>query len=169
MTVLTDAMITDMKTNVEDLGVGDMIKKRPTHHYKITVDYGFKLYGQPRQGKMTREIWTIDFAGRVVNPFEAATVAGDSGTMADVNRRVASEAKKFAGVPVKIVTTTTIPLSVIGGDSVEVTTPGTIPQTANIVQTTLITALKAGDIDEADLKVPSDYKKVAGFGRPGGV
>lgn len=169
MTVLTDAMVTDMKTNVEDLGAGDVIETRPTRHYRITVDYGFKLYGQPRQGKMTREIWTIEFAQHVVNPFDAATVSGDSGTMADVNRRVIAEAKKFSGVPVKVITTTTIPVSVIGGDSVDVTTPGAIPQTANIVQTTLITALKDGDIDEADLKVPADYKKVAGFGRGGGL
>jgi hypothetical protein len=116
---------------------------------------------------MTREIWTIDYAQRVVNPFDAATVAGDSGTMADVNRRVIAESKKFSGVPVKIITTTTIPVSIIGGDSVEVSPTGAIPQTANIVQTTLITAIKDGDIDEADLKVPPDYKKVGG--RPGGL
>lgn len=167
MTVLTDAVITDMKTNVEDLGAGDVIETRPTKHYKITLDYGFKLYGQPRQGKTVTEIWTVDFPQRVVNPFEATTAAGDSGTMADVTRRLIAEAKKIPGTQVKVVTTQTVPVSAVGGDQVEVTGAGAVPQTVNIVRTTTITALKEADVDETDLQVPVGYTKVASFGRGG--
>jgi hypothetical protein len=169
MQVLTDAVVTDVKTNVEDLGAGDFIETRPTKHYKITVDYGFKLYGQPREGKTVTEIWTVDIPQRVINPFEAVTAPGDSGTMADVTRRLIVEAKKIPGVPVKVVTTQTVPVSAVGGDQVEVTAAGAVPQTVNIVRTTTITAIKEGDIDEADLKVPDGYKKVASFGRGGGA
>src|SRR5205823_6270782 len=120
MTVLTDAVITDMKTNVEDLGAGAVIDTRPTNQYKITVDYGFKLYGQPRAAKTSTEIWTVDFPQRVVNPFEAVSATGDSGTMADVTRRLIAEARKIPGVVVKVVTTQTVPVSAVGGDQVEV-------------------------------------------------
>ena len=168
MQVLTDAVVTGVKTNVEDLGAGDVIETRPTKHYKITVDYGFKLYGQPREGKTVTEIWTVDIPQRVINPFEATTASGDSGTMADVTRRLIAEAKKIPGVPVKVVTTQTVPVSAVGGDQVEVTAAGAVPQTVNIVRTTTITAIKEGDIDETGLKVPDGYKKVASFGRGGG-
>ncbi len=115
MQVLTDAVVTDAKTNVEDLGAGDVIEMRPTKHYKITADYGFKLYGQPREGKTVTEIWTVDIPQRIVNPFEAVTASGDSGTMADVTRRLIAEARKIPGAPVKVVTTQTVPVSAIGG------------------------------------------------------
>ena len=167
-TILADALITDMKTNVEDLGIGDAIDTRPTKHYKITIDYGFKLYGQPKTAKTTTEVWTVDFPERVVNPFEAATAIGDSGTIADVTRRLVAEAKKLPGVPVKVVTTQTIPVSATGADQVEETAAGGVAQTVNIVRTTVITALKQTDIDETGLAVPAGYKKVAAFGRGGG-
>jgi hypothetical protein len=167
MQVLTDALVTDIKTNVEDLGAGDVIETRPTKHYKITMDYGFKLYGQPREGKTVTEIWMIDIPQRVINPFEAVTASGDSGTIADVTRRLIAEAKKIPGAPVKVVTTQTVPVSAVGGDQVEVTAAGAVPQTVNIVRTTTITAIKDADIDETDLKVPDGYKKVSSFGRGG--
>jgi hypothetical protein len=167
MQVLTDALVTDIKTNVEDLGAGDVIETRPTKHYKITVDYGFKLYGQPREGKTVTEIWMIDIPQRVINPFEAVTAPGDSGTIADVTRRLIAEAKKIPGAPVKVVTTQTVPVSAVGGDQVEVTAAGAVPQTVNIVRTTTITAIRDADIDETDLKVPDGYKKVSSFGRGG--
>ena len=163
--VLSDAQITNLKTSVEDLGAGEVIETRSTKHYKITVDYGFRLYGQPREGKTTTEIWTVEFPQRVVNPFEAVTVPGDSGTMADVTRRLIAEAKKIPGVAVKVMTTQTLPLSAIGGDQVEVTGAGSVPQTVKIVRTTAITALKEADVDETGLQVPEGYTKVSGFGR----
>lgn len=165
MQVLTDMVVTDVKTNVEDLGAGDVIDARPTKHYKITVNYGFKLYGQPREGKTTTEIWTVDFSQRVVNPFEATTAVGDSGTMADVTRRLIDEAKKLPGIPVKVVTTQTIPVSAVGADQVEETAAGGVSQTVSIVRTTAITALKEASVDEVDFVIPPDYKKVSGFGR----
>ena len=161
--------ISDLKATVEDLGTDAPIDARPTKHFKITVDYKFKLYGQPREAKTTTEIWTVDFPHRVINPFEATTAMGDSGTMADVTRRLIEEAKKVPGTPVKVVTTQTLPVSAVGSDQVEVTAGGAVPQTVNIVRTTAITALKEADVDEAGLQVPVGYKKVAGgFGRGGG-
>jgi hypothetical protein len=165
---LTDAQeVSDVKTNVEDLGAGEVIETRPTKHYRITVNYGFKLYGQPRQAQTTTEVWTVDFPQRVINPFDAATATGDSGTMADVARKLITEAKKLPGVPVKVVTTQTIPVSAVGADQVDVAANGSVPQTISIVRTTAITALKEADVDDADLKIPDGYKKVSGFGRGG--
>ena len=167
MTVLTDAVITAMRTKVEDLGAGEVIETRATRHYKITVDYDFKLYGQPRDARTVTEIWAVDYAQRVVDPFQAGNALGDTMTMADVSRRILAEAKKISGVHVKTVTTQTVPASAVGAAEVEVTPVGSVPQTVNIVRTTTITALKDSDIDEAGLKIPADYKKVAGFGRGG--
>ncbi len=54
MTVLQDAVITGMQARtIEELGAGESIETRPTKKYRITVDYDFKLYGQPRQAKTT--------------------------------------------------------------------------------------------------------------------
>jgi hypothetical protein len=165
---LTDAQeVSDVKANVEDLGAGEVIETRPTKHYRVTVNYSFKLYGQPRQAQTTTEVWTVDFPQRVINPFEAATATGDSGTMADVARTLITEAKKLPGVPVKVVTTQTIPVSAVGADQVDVAANGSVPQTISIVRTTAITALKEADVDDADLKIPDGYKKVSGFGRGG--
>lgn len=166
MTVLNDAVITGITTKVEDLGAGEAIETRPTRHYKITVDYAFKLYGQDRSGKTVSEIWAVDFPQRVVNPFDATTVAGDTMTSADVTRRLMTEARKIQGVHVKTVVTQTIPVGAVGGE-VEVTTAGSVPQTVNITRTTLITALKEADVDQTVLVIPAGYKKAAGFGRGG--
>ncbi len=166
--VLADAVVTEVKTNFEDLGAGDVIETRPTKHFRVTVDYGFKLYGQPREGKTVAEIWTVDIPQRVINPFEAVTTSGDSGTMADVTRRLVAEAKKIPGAPVRVMTTQTVPVSAVGSDQVEVTVAGAVPQTLSIVRTTTILAIKDADIDESDLKVPDGYKKVSSFGRGGG-
>ena len=53
MQVSQDLVITGMKTQTEDLGAGDPIETRPTRHYRITADYEFKLYGQPKSAKTT--------------------------------------------------------------------------------------------------------------------
>ena len=167
MQVLQDLVMVGMKTQTEDLGAGDAIEGRPTKHYRITVDYDFKLYGQARSAKTTTEIWTVDFPQPVVDPFAAATTMGDSLSYTGIASRLASEAKKIPGTHVKVVTTQTIPLAVLGGAEGEVTASGQIAQTANIVRTTTITALKETDVDDALLSVPAGYRKV-GFGRPGG-
>jgi hypothetical protein len=168
MQTLIDAVVTDMKATTEDLGAGETMDSLPTRHYKITVEYGFKLYGQPKQTKTTTEIWTVDFKGRVVNPFESTTPAPDDSTVAQVANRIVQEAKKIPGVPVKVVTTQVIPISAVGEAEAEVSASGVVAQTVNIVRTTLITALKEESVDDADLKIPADYKKVQGFGRGGG-
>jgi hypothetical protein len=166
--MLTDAVITDMKATTEDLGAGEVIEGRATKHYKITVDYGFKLYGQPKTTKTTTEIWTVDFNGKVVNPFESTNPGADDSTVAQVARKLVEEAKKIPGTPVKVVTTQTVPISAVGDAEAEVSASGAVSQTVNIVRTTLITALKEEMVDDADLKIPADYKKVqGGFGRGG--
>jgi hypothetical protein len=166
--MLTDAVVTDMKATTEDLGAGDAIEGRPTKHYRITVDYGFKLYGQPKETKTTSEIWTVDFPGRVVNPFESTTLAPEDSTVAQVARRLAEEAKKIPGTPVKVVTTQVVPISAVGDAEADVSASGAVAQTVNISRTTLITALKEENVDDGDLKIPDGYKKVqGGFGRGG--
>ena len=168
MQVLQDLVITSVKVQTEDLGAGEPIENRPTRKYRITGDYEFKLYGQPRTAKTTTEVWTIDFPTRVVDPFEASAMMGDSLSYAGITARLAVEEKKLPGVRVKTVTTQTIPLSILGAAEADVNASGQVAQTVSIVRTMTITALKEVEIDDATLKVPEGYRKVSGFGRPGG-
>ena len=168
MQVLQDLVITSVKVQTEDLGAGEAIENRPTHKYRITGDYEFKLYGQPRNAKTTTEVWTIDFPTKLVDPFEQASMSGDSLSYAGISSRLAAEEKKLPGVRVKTVTTQTIPLSMAGGAEADVSASGQVAQTVNIVRTTTITALKEVEIDDAVLRIPEGYRKVSGFGRPGG-
>jgi hypothetical protein len=168
MQILQDLVITSVKVQTEDLGAGEAIETRPTRKYRITGDYEFKLYGQPRTAKTTTEVWTIDFPTNVVDPFEASTMRGDSLSYAGITARLAAEEKKLPGVRVKTVTTQTLPLSMLGTAEADVSAAGQVPQTVNIVRTMTITALKEVEIDDATLKIPEGYRKVSGFGRPGG-
>ena len=168
MQILQDLIITSVKVQTQDMGAGETIENRPTHRYLITGDYEFKLYGQPRSAKTTTEVWTIDFPMQIVDPFETATVRGDSMSYAGIASRLAEEEKKIPGVHVKAVTTQIIPLSMMSGAEAEVSASGQVAQTVSIVRTTTITALKEVDLDDETLKIPDGYKKVAGFGRPGG-
>ena len=168
MQILQDLVITSVKVQTEDLGAGEAIDTRVTHKYRITGDYEFKLYGQPRTAKTVSEVWTVDFPTKIVDPFEQAAMAGDSLSYAGITARLAAEEKKLPGVRVKTVTTQTIPLSIMGGAEADVSASGQVAQTVNIVRTTTITALKEVEIDDASLVIPAGYKKVQGFGRPGG-
>ncbi len=166
MQVIMDAVVTGMKTSTEDLGASDVVEGRPTHKYRITLDYDFKLYGQPRTGKTITEVWSVDFPVKIVDPFASTQVIGDSLSYAGIAARLAQEAAKVPGTHVKIVTTQEVPLSAMGATEGDVTANGQVAQTAKIVRTTLVTALKEADIDEAELAIPSGYKKV-GFSRGG--
>jgi hypothetical protein len=166
MQVIQDLVITGMKTQTEDLGAGDPIETRPTRHYRITAEYEFKLYGQPKSARTTSEIWAVDFPQKVVDPFEGSSVAGDSLSYAGISARLVAEAKKIPGVHVKTVTTQTIPVSLAAGAEAEVSASGQVAQTVNIVRTTTITALKEADVDETLLQVPTGYRKI-GFNRGG--
>jgi hypothetical protein len=169
MQVLQDLVITGIKVQTEDLGAGEMIDNRPTHKYRITGDYDFKLYGQARNAKTTSEVWTIDFPTKIIDPFETGTVmGGDTLSYVGITARLAAEEKKLPGVRVKTVTTQTIPITIAGGAEADVNAAGQVAQTISIVRTTAITALKEVEIDDALLSIPAGYRKIAGFGRPGG-
>ena len=168
MQILQDLIITSVKVQTEDLGAGEAIESRPTRKYRITGDYEFTLYGQPRTAKTTTEVWTIDFPTRVVDPFDASATRGDSLSYAGITARLAAEEKKLPGVRVKTVTTQTIPLSMMGAAEADVNASGQVAQTVSIVRTMTITGLKEVEIDDEALKVPEGYRKVSGFGRPGG-
>jgi hypothetical protein len=168
MQVLQDLVVTSVKVQTQDLGAGEVIENRPTHKYLITGDYEFKLYGQPRSAKTTTEVWTVEFPSKIVDPFEASTTTVDTLSYTGIAARLAAEQKKLPGVHVKSVTTQTVPLSMMGGAEADVSASGQVAQTVSIVRTTTITALKEVDIDDADLMIPAGYRKVAGFGRPGG-
>jgi hypothetical protein len=165
MQVINDLVVTSMKVQTEDLGAGEVIETRPTRRYRITADYEFKLYGQPRTAKTTTEVLSIDFPHKIVDPFEGASTASDSLSYAGISARLVAEQKKIPGVHVKTVTTQTIPLSVMGDAEAAVTDAGQVAQTVNIVRTTTITALKEVDVDAAMLTIPEGYRKV---GRGGG-
>ena len=167
MQVIQDLVVTGMKVQTEDLGAGEAIETRPTHRYRITADYEFKLYGQPRTAKTTTEVWAVDFPQKVVDPFEGPSTAGDSLSYAGISARLVAEQKKIPGVHVKTVTTQTIPLSVMAGAEADVNAAGQVAQTVSIVRTTTITALKETDVDETLLSIPTGYRKVSGFGRGG--
>ena len=167
MQVIQDLVVTSMKVQTEDLGAGEAVETRPTRRYRITADYEFKLYGQPRTAKTTTEVWSVDFPHRVVEPFEGAAVAGDSLSYAGISARLVAEQKKIPGVHVKSVTTQTIPLSIMTGAEADVSASGQVAQTVSIVRTTTITALKEAEVDETLLSIPAGYRKVSGFGRGG--
>jgi hypothetical protein len=166
MQVIMDAVVTGMKTSTEDLGASEVIEGRPTHKYRITLDYDFKLYGQPRTGKTITEVWSVDFPVKIVDPFASTQVIGDSLSYAGIAARLAQEAAKVPGTHVKVVTTQEVPLSAVGATEADVSANGQVAQTAKIVRTTLVTALKEADIDEASLQIPAGYKKM-GFSRGG--
>jgi hypothetical protein len=168
MQVLQDLVITSVKVQTEELGAGEAIETRPTRKYRITADLDFKLYGQPRSAKTTTEVWAIDFPTRVIDPFESSTMVGDSLSYAGVTARLAAEEKKIPGVRVKTVTTQTIPLSIMGGAEADVSASGQVAQTVSIVRTMTITGLKEVELDDASFLIPAGYRKVSGFGRPGG-
>jgi hypothetical protein len=167
MQVLQDLIITSVKVQTEDLGAGEMIENRPTHKYRITGDYNFTLYGQPRSAKSTTDVWTVDFPVKLVDPFEQASTMGDTLSYAGIAARLAAEEKKIPGAHVKTVATQTIPVSVAVGADADVSASGQVEQTASIVRTTTITALKEVDVDDALLSIPEGYRKVSGFGRGG--
>ncbi|MEO5567634.1 MAG: hypothetical protein ABIR92_04040, partial [Gemmatimonadaceae bacterium] len=149
MTVLQDLVITGMRTTRAELGAGDPIEARPTKHYRITVDYDFKLYGQPRQAKTTTEIWAVDFPQKIVDPFASAATMGDSLSYAGIASRLVAETRKVPGTHVKVVTTQTIPIAaMMAGAEADVSATGVVAQSATIVRTTTITALKEVDLDE---------------------
>jgi hypothetical protein len=168
MQVLQDLQITRVKVQTEDLGAGETIENRPTRRYRITGDYEFKLYGQPRAAKTTTEVWAIDFPQKLVDPFEQTSTMGDTLTYVGIAARLVAEEKKIPGVRVKTVTTQTIPVSIMSGADADVNAAGQVAQTVSIVRTTTITALKDAEIDDAVLSIPAGYRKVSGFGRPGG-
>ena len=167
MQVIQDLVVTSMKVQTEDLGASDAVETRPTHRYRITADYEFKLYGQARTAKTTTEVWSVDFPQKIVDPFEGASVASDSLSYAGISARLVAEQKKIPGVHVKSVTTQTIPLSVLAGAEADVNAAGQVAQTVSIVRTTTITALKEAEVDEGLLSIPAGYRKVSGFGRGG--
>lgn len=166
MQVIQDLVITSMKTQTEDLGAGEAIETRPTRRYRITADYAFTLYGQPRSAKTVSEVWAVDFPQKIVDPFEGASTAADSLSYAGISARLVAEQKKIPGVHVKTVTTQTIPVSLMAGAEADVNAAGQVAQTMSIVRTTTVTALKEVDIDDEMLSVPAGYRKV-GFGRGG--
>jgi hypothetical protein len=168
MTVLQDLLVTGMKIQTEDLGAGEVIETRPTRKYRITADYEFKLYGQPRTAKTVSEVWAVDFPQPIIDPFASGTFNGDSLSYQGITARLTAETKKVPGVHVKTITTQTIPLMAAGDAEAEVSATGQVAQTVNIVRTVTVTALKEAEVDEAVLSIPAGYKKVAGFGRPGG-
>jgi hypothetical protein len=165
-TVLQDLVITGTHVQTEDLGAGDPIESRPTRHYRITADYDFTLYGQPRKAKTVSEVWAVDFPVRVVDPFEGESRASDSLSYAGISARLVAEAQKIPGAHVKTVTTQTVPVAVAGGADADVTESGQVAETVSIVRTTTITALKDAEVDATMLSVPAGYRKV-GFSRGG--
>jgi hypothetical protein len=168
MQAIQDLVVTSVKVRTEDLGAGEAIESRPTHKYRITGDYEFKLYGQARSAKTTTDVWTIDFAQPIVDPFEGASTASDTLSYLGIAARLVAEEKKIPGVHVKSVTTQELPLAMGAGADADVNTAGQVTQTISIVRTTTITALKEADVDDSMLSVPAGYRKVSGFGRPGG-
>jgi hypothetical protein len=167
MQILQDLIVTGVKVQTEDLGAGEVIENRPTHKYRITGDYTFTLYGQPRSAKSTTEVWTVDFPMKLVDPFEQASTMGDTLSYTGIAARLAAEEKKIPGAHVKTVATQTLPVSIAVGADADASAGGSVEQTVSIVRTTTITALKEVDMDDAVLSIPDGYRKVSGFGRGG--
>jgi hypothetical protein len=145
--------ITDVAVNLEKLGPGESMLGMSTTRYRMTQDYKIAMkvafMNRSSTEHIVQEYWMADPKRGFANPFARMSnlrpVGG--GAFADLMTKTAeATAKMGKGIPLKSVTTTT---SVSNKD--EKTTTATTME---------VTDLQSGNVDDALLKVPSDYTVV---------
>ena len=166
--ILGQIQLRDVTFNIEKLGGGEQIEGRDTKHYRITSDYKVAWSDQVIDAHAVTEIWSSDLPVAITNPFEPLPVyePEDDGPMIEYAAKLARIRSQVEGVPIKVVTTTTLKgLQNVaglrgrggtgggGGESVggEADDPRGV---MTIVQTTAITGIKETDVDEKLFVLP---------------
>jgi hypothetical protein len=145
--------ISDIAVNFEKLGPGEPLLGMATTRYRITQDYkiAMKIAFMNRSSTehMVQEYWMADQKKGFANPFGrmgAMRPVGGGAFAELISKTSEATARMGKGIALKTVTTTTST-----NNKNEVTTG---------VSTMEITDLQAGNVDDALLKPPADYKVV---------
>ena len=142
--------ISDVSVNLEKLGAGESMHGMATTRYRLTQDYKIAMkvafMNRSSTEQIVQEYWMADRKAGFDNPF--ARMAGmrpvGAGAFAELMTKTAeATAKMGKGIPLMTVTNTTS-----STDKGEKTLT---------VTTMEVTELKAGNVDDALLKAPSDY------------
>jgi hypothetical protein len=160
--LLSQIQLRDVNFTIEKLGAGEAIEGRETKHYRITADYKVAWSDQVLDAHAVTEIWSTVLPVALANPFEPLPVyePEPDGPMIEYAAKLARIRSQVEGVPIKVVTTTTITgLQNVAG--LRGAAPGasadSVPQpgVVKIVQQTAITGIKDGDVDEKLLTLPN--------------
>jgi len=145
--------ITDVAVNEEKLGAGEPLLGMATTRYRVTQDYkvAMKVAFMNRSSTehIVQEYWVADQKKGFANPFArmgALRPIGGGAFSELMTKTSEATAKMGKGIPLKTVSTTT-------------STSNKGEATTN-VSTMEITDLQSGDVDDALLKAPADYKVV---------
>jgi hypothetical protein len=155
---------------IEKLGAGEQIEGRETKHYKITADYKIAWSDQVIDAHGVTEIWSTTLPVAITNPFEPLPIyePEPDGPMIEYAAKLARIRSQVEGVPIKVVTTTSLTglqnVAGFGGRGGRggnaAATSGTEGETeaqpgvVKVVQQTAITGIKEGDVDEKLLALP---------------
>ena len=153
--MLDQVQLRDVTFNIEKLGDGEAMDGRPTKQYRITADYKIAWSDQIVDAHAVTEIWATALPFAIANPFEPLPVyePEPDGPMIEYAAKLTRIRSQVEGVPIKVVTTTTLTglQNVVGqrgagggGETEDPQARGVV----KIVQTTMITGIKESDVDE---------------------
>ena len=145
--------ITDVAVNLEKLGAGESMLGMATTRYRVTQDYKIAMkvafMNHNSTEHIVQEYWVADQKKGFANPFArmgAMRPVGGGAFSELMTKTSEATARMGKGIPLKTISTTTST-----NDKGQATTN---------VSTMEITDLQAGNVDDAMLKAPADYKVV---------
>jgi len=145
--------ITDVAVNFEKLGAGEPLLGMATTRYRITQDYKLAMkvafMNRSSTEHIVQEFWMADQKKGFANPFArmGAMRPVGGGAFSELIAKSSEATRKMGnGIALKTVSTTT-------------STSNKNEVTSN-VSTMEVTELQAGNVDDALLKAPADYKVV---------
>jgi hypothetical protein len=167
--ILGQIQLRDVNFTIEKLGAGEQIDGRDTKHYRVTSDYKIAWSDQVIDAHAVTEIWSAALSVPIANPFEPLPVyePEPDGPMIEYAAKLTRIRSQVEGVPIKVVTTTTLKglqnvpglrgRGGAGGGGGEATggTEADDPRgVMTVVQTTAITGIKETDVDEKLFVLP---------------
>jgi hypothetical protein len=144
--------VSDVNVGVEKLGAGESLLGMSTTRFRVTQDYKIAMkvafMNRSSTEHIVQEYWMADQKNGLANPFaRMGSMRMGGGGFGELASRTSDAMKSMGkGIPLKTITTTT-------------STSGKGEKTET-VSTMQITDLQTGDVDDASLKAPSDYKVV---------
>jgi hypothetical protein len=154
--LLSQIQLREVNFAIEKLGAGEQIEGRETKHYRITADYKVAWSDQVLDAHAVTEIWSTALPIVLANPFEPLPVyePEPDGPMIEYAAKLTRIRSQIEGVPIKVVTTTTITglqnVAGLRGGAAPAASADSIPPSSvvKIVQQTAITGIKETDVDE---------------------